>query len=98
MHSYWISWYHAPNFSAFELRSPWWISGERAADNAQSICAAIKANNEKEAHEMIYKCYDLPPNKIEFRFCEIKHNDWSPFGDRFPKSSWMDSVLEMKNA
>ena len=88
MNNYWISWWHDKEFSPFELHSPWWVSGE-AHDDAKSICAAIKADNEHEARQIVLACYDSLPDTLRFRFNEQKENDWSPFNERFPKAEWM---------
>jgi len=93
MNKYWVSWYAVPKrLSAngnFELESPWWISGWRDSDGADTICAAIMAETENEAKEAIYKAYDKRPRNLEFRFCEKQTEDWSPFNSRFQRSAWM---------
>jgi hypothetical protein len=86
---YWISWYHDENFSPFELETAWWISGEEYNKNRKMICAAIYSDHIALAHQKIQMLYDIPPREIEFRFCEEKPNDWTPYCDRFPKADWM---------
>lgn len=88
MNNYWISWWHEPSFSPFELYSPWWISGE-AHDGAQSICAAIKAIDEHDARCIVLNSYDSLPDKLRFRFNSYREKDWTPFSDRFQKADWM---------
>ena len=87
--NFWISWYHLETFSAFELNFPWWISGVRCCDDAETVCAAVKAESEAQARELVYCSYDTRPEKIEFRFCNDRPAEWSPFCDRFPKAEWM---------
>lgn len=89
MKVYWVSWYHTSEFSEFELHSPWWITGSRDHDDAETVCAAIRSVSIKQAKEQIYKAYDSPPRLIEFRFVEKMRSDFSPFNDRFQKQSWM---------
>lgn len=91
---FWLSWWHNVSLGEFELHSPWWISGYSALGD--SICAAIIAQDENEAKEIIYKAYDKRPESLAegytlltWRFCESKPNDWEPFGDRFPLQKWM---------
>lgn len=47
MKSFWISWYHEQSFGAFELHSPWWVSG--STDTANTVCAAVRAEDEEHA-------------------------------------------------
>lgn len=94
MRNYWISWIHCIEIMGkFELHSPWWISGSiwfgEQDTEADTICAAIKAFSEEDALELIYKCYDIRPEEIEFRFCNERNSDWQPFSDRFPRAKWM---------
>jgi hypothetical protein len=86
---YWISWYHLIDYSDFELDLPWWSTGWRCSDEADTICAGIIANSSEDAEERIYRAYDERPLEIEFRFVDLKSNDWSPFGSRFVKREWM---------
>jgi hypothetical protein len=88
--NYWISWWARALDGAFELHFPWWVSGEKIDEDSSSICAAVKANSEKEVREMIYICYDTRPEDLEWRFIEERPDDWSPFCDRFPKAEWME--------
>ena len=84
---YWLSWYDKNKYSEFELHSPWWISG--SDDGAQIICAAVKAENEEAAMELIYAAYDKRPKNIYFRFILQQLDNWIPFCGRFPKERWM---------
>lgn len=91
MKNFWLSWYHA---GAFELHTPWWISGYRSAQEDQeedqaTICAAVVAESEEAAKQLIIACHDTPPTEIEFRFVEERPSGWSPFCDRFRAASWM---------
>ena len=88
--NWWISWYNTHPRDAFELHSPWWISGIRA-DDADTIVAAVHAPSEDEAKAKIIAAYDRPTvTSLEWRFCEERPADWSPFGsNRFPQAEWM---------
>jgi hypothetical protein len=89
MNNYWLSWYHSTALGPFELHSPWWVSGERVSDGAATVCAAVKANDEKSAKLAVIASYDETPTWLEWRFCEEKPVGWEPFGDRFPRGYWM---------
>lgn len=90
---FWTSWYHSAVLTAFELHHPWWISGYRPGNSnvdplsAQTICAAIEAETEEEAKEIVLKSYDTPPEDLEWRFVTEKYG--SPFSERFPRADWM---------
>jgi len=45
--------------------------------------------SEEDAREQIYRCHDVRPEHIEFRFCEERPHGWEPFCDRFPRGAWM---------
>lgn len=87
---YSISWYNERKFSAFELHYPWWITGERMSDGAQTIVANIFAKSEKEAEQVVFFAYDTRPSKIEWRFNDLLEDRNAYFkSDRFPISKWM---------
>ena len=65
MSLFWISWYHTKEMSEFELHSPWWISGTRLHDDAQTICSAIKAPDQETAIEEVKSSYDDIPKLIK---------------------------------
>ena len=88
MKKYWISWYHAEDFTPFTLDTAWWVSGEDM-NNRQTICAAIFSDHVALAHQQIQMLYDATPKEIEFRFCEEKPDEWTPYCERFPKAEWM---------
>ena len=86
---YWVSWYDL-HYGKWELHSPWWVSGERLHDGAQTICAAIRAPSPDAAMIMIEQAHDEPrPLPLEFRFVDERPDDWSPFCDRFQRAAWM---------
>jgi len=88
--NFWLSWKHYPKYGIFELHSPWWISGE--GDDYKTIVAAVKAESEKQAKDIIEESYDVPlflDPSPEWRFCDKRPDDWSPFCDRFPRADWM---------
>jgi len=88
--AFWLSWWHEEGMGGFELRWPWWFTGTRCADDAESVCAAIRAATPEDAKEAVMAAYDERPERIEWRFCQARPDDWSPCGDRFPKARWME--------
>jgi len=89
MTSFWLSWIHnSERMGEFELHWPWWISGH-TADDSETICAAIRAENALAAQSVIYHAYDNP-TPLTFRFCGRRDTYWSPFTDRFPRADWME--------
>lgn len=95
MKNYWVSWYCPPNvMGKFELHSPWWVSGFRMSDDAETVCAAIQAVSEDQARLKIVMSHDADFVKwasegIEWRFVNERPDDWTPYGDRFPSDDWM---------
>lgn len=94
MKRWWVSWWHDPEaFGGFELHSPWWVSG--GTDTADTICAALLADNEAHAMQLVYEAYDKTPSWIEFRFVEERPDDWTPWKRnddqvlRWKRESWM---------
>ncbi len=93
MQNYWISWWTHEHEGAYELHSPWWVTGERHGRNAaRSICAGVKAKNVEAAKELIKSSYNNNAQDLEWRFIETMPVEWSPFNDRFPKADWMKWV------
>ena len=93
---FWVSWYHEEPFSEFELDFPWWTTGYRCSDGAETICSAIIAPTTECAKEFIYEAYDVRPQSIEFRFVDPRADYWTPFGDRFCRREWMNWPEENK--
>lgn len=90
MKSYWVSWFHTPEtLGGFELHSPWWVSGLRCSDDADTVVAAIHADHEEGARDRVLRSYDVRPDDVEWRFVEERPDSWSPFCDRFPQADWM---------
>jgi hypothetical protein len=89
MKKYSVSWFHTSNLTPFTLSFPWWVSGTRMGDGAESICAAIVAQSEEEVMNYITSIYDTPPPDIEWRLIREMKKDESPFSERFPKADWM---------
>jgi hypothetical protein len=87
--AWWISWYNTRPLDSFELHSPWWVSGERCSDDAETVVAAVRAASEDEARAAVAHAYDErpTPDEIEWRFVEAL--DSSPFCGRFPQANWM---------
>ncbi len=91
MNKYWLSWYHSPEDNgSFTLLFPWWLTGD-AGGGVETICAAVKADSEEEAKQIIQDCYDTPQifDVADWRFCDERVHIWTPFEARFPKSDWM---------
>ena len=87
---FWLSWWHSHEYmGAFELHSPWWVSGY-GDDGRVSICAAICARNAIDASKKVWCSYDKEPPTLNFRFCEERPPGWSPFSERFPRADWME--------
>ncbi len=95
MTNYWLSWYANKDDGPFTLHWPWWIGGHRVefvGDDTRetpSICAAVAADTETDARAAVLYAHDRPPERIEWRFCEARPDDWTPYRDRFPKADWM---------
>lgn len=87
--NYWISWYHVREFGEFELHFPWWVTGTRVYDRAETVCAAVQAESEADARLMVEAAYDRPPYDVEWRFVTEKPLGWSPYSDRFRQGEWM---------
>lgn len=91
--NWWVSWYSTAEMGEWELASPWWKSGTRSSDHAATICAAIRAIDSDSVRKKIAAAYDIPLTnplvEIEWRFCNMRTDDWSPFNDRFPRADWM---------
>jgi hypothetical protein len=87
---YWVSWFATAENGEWELRSPWWISGSRGSDGAPTVVAAVFADSDDDAKRIIEFAHDSLAHEIEYRFCEPRSADWSPFCDRFPRAKWME--------
>lgn len=96
--NYWLSWYATTNNGPFKLEWPWWVTGgritwdakTRAEITSDTVCAAVRAESETVAREIILRAHDNPPAKIEWRFVEARGPGWSPYNsDRFQKADWM---------
>ena len=95
MTAFWLSWYLTKEMGAFELESPWWVSGARVWQKGDeiwtddSIVAAVRAESEEAAKELVLASFDKRPEAIEWRFCEPRPDGWAPFSERFPRGDWM---------
>jgi hypothetical protein len=85
MKNYWVSWYSR---GAFEYHGPWWISGYDG-NGLETFCAAVRADSETLAMQVITMSHDDNPFCFEWRFCEEKPENWAPFSGRFPRAEWM---------
>lgn len=101
MKAWWISWYHHPDDGPFELHTPWWISGFTMEEPARdTIVAAVQAEDEANAWDVVNEAYDARPARLERRFCdELEDREqqpsarepWStPENGRFPRADWME--------
>jgi hypothetical protein len=100
MSRYWIS-FEVPTdlMSQFEYHGPWWISGFSLDETIQTVCAAMIADNPREAEQAFRSAFDDPKVALgELRFCSDKGDDWEPFCDRFPRAKWMQWPITVKEA
>ena len=88
---FWVSWWHdvEGERSGFELHCPWWVSGSRDDDDAQSIVAAVMALDEDDAKARIVAAHDHTDVTLEWRFVNPRDPGWEPFCNRFPRAEWM---------
>lgn len=63
MKKFWLSWYGST--VPFTLETPWWISGVRMSDDANTIVAALRADSEDAAKETILAAHDIRPDQLE---------------------------------
>lgn len=91
LRNYWVSWYcPVGQMGKFELHWPWWVSGMRMSDDAETICAAVKAADENGAKAVVLASFDEPrPADLEWRFVLERERGWSPFTGRFQRANWM---------
>ena len=90
MSRFWISWYDDdPLELGFDLGdTPCWISGCEL-DGADTIVAAVIADNEDAAKALVRAAYGNNGEPTRWRFCHERPEDWSPFCDRFQREDWM---------
>lgn len=88
---WWISWVQ-PTADYRPLTHPptlevlgWWCTGELADETAFTLVAAVEAESEDEAKEIIVKNW---PEATEWRFCGQKSSTFVP-NDRFVFREWM---------
>jgi hypothetical protein len=103
MNTYWVSWYAHARSGPWTLHWPWWISGWRLymsdeTPDEPTVCAAVRAESEEAAKEIIIAAHDRRPENMEWRFCEQQPDDWVPFSDRFPKADWMQWPATVETA
>ena len=90
MSNWWVSFYYPKTLAEWEYHGPWWVSGSRVHDDAATICAAVVADREEDAKNVILDAFDERPADLEWRFVTDKGADWDPFGgDRFKRAEWM---------
>lgn len=86
---WWVRWFATHKNGPFTLRTPWWLSGERCSDGAKIVCAALQADSDMAAMELVKQAHDNKNVDIEFSFVSERASDWDPFCDRFPRARWM---------
>lgn len=86
---FWVSW--TGRNGVFELHSPWWISGYPGDGDSEDaiFCAAVVAEDEDGARQVIYDAHDRPNTSLDWRFVEERPDDWTPFNSRFRPAAWM---------
>jgi hypothetical protein len=93
MKKFWLSWYGARDADgadlAFAYDGPWWQSGELFDDGTPIFVAAVIAASPVAAHDVIRAAHDDGVGPKDWRFCEERSKDWSPFCERFPRAPWM---------
>lgn len=94
MRPYWLSWYSSEPHSSFEMHSPWWVSGYTGDGERTIYVAAVRAQDEALAWDVVRGSYDCLRNNerdpdFTERFIEEVEADWSPFSGRFPQAEWM---------
>ena len=96
--AWWVSWYSPGKYGGFELHWPWWRTGWMYDENDEEVTifvAAIRAESEDAAYELIAQAYDEPPTFTDEdkRFCNsLEGKDkmpWEHEGTRFPFGDWM---------
>ena len=87
--AWWLSWYSPAPLEAFELHSPWWVSGWTGDGETPILVAAVRADSPESAWSAVCAAYDDPPDAVEQRFCDLMPEGTNPFSDRFPMASWM---------
>ena len=104
LQGWWISWYQTKKLGAFELHSPWWVSGYRERETKKGkikldsvIVGAVRAENEKAAKAAVVASYDDPPDvdEIEWRFCEELNEGEEPW---IPRDGKDESSLRFRRA
>lgn len=95
MREWWLSWYHLPSYSEFEMHTPWWISGMRLNDDAATIVAMVRAPSEQEAWRVVQAAYDIAPKPgVEQRFCdEIPPGVPLPWDHEDPRFAWAEWMV-----
>lgn len=85
--NFWVRWTGSPNCD-FALASPWWCSGWDGRDRPIFV-AAVRAPSGEAAMKKIKTAHTRGATMIEWSFVNLRPDDWSPFGDRFPRADWM---------
>jgi hypothetical protein len=89
--AWWLSWVHLKKDGPFELHWPWWVSGY-TSDDDDTICAAVRADDEDAARALIHAAYDRSPMILHWRFIDPLNG--SPYTRRFQKADWMPEWKE----
>lgn len=84
---FWVSWYWTKKMGDFTLFCPWWIMGTRGEDD-HIVHAAVPAETEDEARNVVRLAYDKAPRSVEWRSCN-EGDTPEPYSERRPKAKWM---------
>ncbi len=94
MTKYWISWWHREELGEFDLKWPYWLTGQTYEEPERlSYCAAVKVKPGKDVLSVITESYKIEPNDllyIEWRFIIQMPDDWTPYSHRFPQDGSED--------
>ena len=83
--NWWLSWISLR--LGFTLHWPWWVTGYQG--ERPIFVAAVQAEDEDAAKNLIYAAYDTKVSRLYWRFCNEMPDDWEPFNERFPRADWM---------
>ena len=88
---FWLSWFHTNELGGFDLLWPWWETAccHETGGRSITICAAVQADSEEAAKEVVLASFDVRPTHVQWRFCEPRPVNWEPFNDRFERDAWM---------
>ena len=92
---WWLSFYHKSSDGLFTMDNPWWVAGEPDDQGHVPIVVAVVAPTANQAKWHVLHSFDSTPRALEWRFCDPRPDDWSPWDvkegstTRFPRAAWM---------